>query len=117
MHLFGGREASGRACERLETLRWAVAADQINMMPLEFFTEHEIEYEEGKYRLSGNHWNYLFFWSPEIWQPQAYDPENALPWIPGALCRFPTWNESESEVDDNSSEDEDGASNDMEVDG
>ena len=121
VHLFGGSGTFNRVYDRMETLRWAVATGNLHAVPIELFTEHDIEYEEGKYKLSDKHWNYLHYWSPEIWQLQSYDPMNDLPEVPGMLYRFPiyeTWEylrEVHSSEDDTTSE-EDMMSDDMEVD-
>ena len=117
VHLFGGSGAFNRVYNRMETLRWAVATDSLHMVPIELFNEHDIEYEEGKRKLSDKHWNYLHHWSPEIWQLQSYDPANDLPKVPGVLYRYPvkeTW-EYLGEINSSSSED-DAMSDDMEVD-
>ena len=55
VHLFGGWRIFNMVCKRLGTLRRAVAAGRLDMTPVELFTEHEIEHEEGMQKLSDNH--------------------------------------------------------------
>ena len=94
LHLFGGPTVFKRTVRRMEVLRWAVVADQTDILPLE--EEDESMEESGSRHRLGRREEYMVSWAPDMSGINMFPRD--LPEGEGRLVRYPSQDDTDVDL-------------------
>ena len=96
VHVYGGKGQFGRTCGKLEWIRWAVATDNCDELPIDWLGDSDPAYWCGQTGASDRYERYIRWWAPDVLDTEPYDEDHTMPSLRDRVYRYPSQEDTEA---------------------